>query len=60
MAFRVRVYGWEVAMNSEMERVLYEICLKAAEELGDDIKQLSWFGKNWTLNSDDKTLEEAA
>jgi len=47
-------------MNSEMERALYEICLKAAEELGDDIKQLSWFGKNWTLESADETLEEAA
>lgn len=60
MAFGVRVVDWEVAMKPEMERVLYEICLKAAEELGDDIKQLSWFGKNWTLKSADETLEEAA
>lgn len=35
-------------MNKELElyHIVYNICLKAALELGRDYKKLSWFGKN--------------
>jgi len=34
-------------MTDKEKQLIYEVCLKATEELGDDVKQLSWFGKNF-------------
>lgn len=33
--------------DNEMKKFIYDACLKAAIALGDDIKKLSWFGRNW-------------
>lgn len=34
-------------MTPAIEALIFEACLRAAIAMGDELKELSWFSKNW-------------
>lgn len=41
-------------MPDDFKEQVYDACLKAAKELGADIKKMSWFPSSWKKNGPPK------